>query len=492
MGEDLTKYRVKFNGSIRIEDRDTELTPETGALLLRDFMERLRLPQWLEERLSDPRHPDLITHPQVELVMTLVMLFALGWRDQDDADRLRDDPLLRLASSKRRGLSPLKTRKAEPGQPLSHNPPEPEGLGSQPTMSRQVQALSTQENRKALRQSLLYVAAERNKARRQGHRLRYLTVDLDSLPVEVYGEQEGAEYNGHYHKTIYHPLLCSIGQTGDMLDTVLRHGKAHTAEGDLEFVLPLLDQVEQMICQVAALRIDAGFPDEAFLFGLEQRRTGYVARVKNNAVLDRLAEPYLKRPVGRPPTRLRTWFHELTYQAQSWSRARRVILVVVERAGQPELDYFWLITNWTVEQMSGPDLLAMYRKRGTAEGHQGELMDVLSPKLSSTTRAKAHYRGKPPQRSYPSGNPFAQNEVLWLLNVLAYNVAHGVRGLVEQASGRGMSLKTFREQVLRVAAQVLVHGRRVTVVLARRAVAWWQGVLAKLQPLRLWTAQGTS
>ena len=75
---------------------------------------------------------------------------------------------------------------------------------------------------------------------------------------------------------------------------------------------------------------------------------------------------------------------------------------------------------------------------------------------------------------------------------MAYNVAHGVRALVEQASGRGMSLKTFREQVLRVAAQVLVHGRRVTVVLARRAVAWWHAVLAKLQPLRLWTAQGTS
>src|SRR5580693_2694762 len=209
MGEDLTKYRVKFNGSLRIEDRDAELTSETGALLLRDFMERLRLPHWLTEHLRDPRQPELITHPQVELVMTIVLLFALGWRDQDDADAQRHDPLLRLAASTRRGLSPLKTRQAEAGQPVPKNPPEPEGLGSQPTLSRLVQALATAENRKALRQSLLYVAAERNKARRKGHRLRYLTLDLDSLPVEVHGEQEGAEYNGHYHKKIYHPLLCS-------------------------------------------------------------------------------------------------------------------------------------------------------------------------------------------------------------------------------------------------------------------------------------------
>ena len=62
-----------------------------------------------------------------------------------------------------------------------------------------------------------------------------------------------------------------------------------------------LERVERELCQVASVLIDAGFPEEELLSGLEARGTPYVARVKNNAVLNRMAEPYLKRPVGRPP-----------------------------------------------------------------------------------------------------------------------------------------------------------------------------------------------
>ena len=115
--------------------------------------------------------------------------------------------------------------------------------------------------------------------------------------------------------------------------------------------------------------------------------TPYVARVKNNAVLDRLAMPFLKRPPGRRPNEERTWFHELTYAAKSWSRERRVVLVVIDRPDELLLQHFWLITNWTAEQCSGADLLDHYRTRGCAEGYMGELMNVLQPALSSSPRS---------------------------------------------------------------------------------------------------------
>ena len=63
--------------------------------------------------------------------------------------------------------------------------------------------------------------------------------------------------------------------------------------------------------------------------------------------------------------------------------------MTLERPGQLFLDHFWLITNWSAGQMDGPALLAMYRERGTAEGHMGELMDVLRPALSSSARPRA-------------------------------------------------------------------------------------------------------
>jgi len=123
------------------------------------------------------------------------------------------------------------------------------------------------------------------------------------------------------------PCAPSAAETGDILDARLRPGNAHTAEGALDFVLDLVDH---------------------------------------------LAARHLRRPPAEP----RMWFHEMTYQAGSWSRPRRIVLVVKERPDDLLLDHFWLLTSC-----------------GTTEGHFGELMDVLAPALSSTPRTKRHYRG---------------------------------------------------------------------------------------------------
>ena len=483
MGEELTLFRAEFNSSIRIESRPERLTSESGAVVLRDVMERLRLCEWLKERLQDPRNPKLITHPQIELLRTSVLLLAQGWRDQDDADPLREDGVLRLAVSERRGVSALEVRPRSEGEPAPRNPPQPEGLPSQPTLSRLVRVLATDPNRAVMHSALLECGSRRVKAMRGGHRLRYVTLDVDSLPVEVYGYQPGSEYNGHYHARIYHPLVATIAELGDLLDVQLRPGNAHTADGDLEFILPLLDQVEAKLCQVAAVRIDAGFPDEELLAALEARRTPYVARLRNNAVLDRMAQPYLTRPAGRPPAEPRTWTVEMTYGAQDWSRQRRVVLVIQERPDELLLHYFWLLTSWTAEEKDAETLLETYRQRGTAEGHLGELMSVLHPALSSVPRPKTHYRGKKLEKRQVSANSFYINEALLLLNALAYNLAHTARVLMEMATQEGWSLKRLRERVLRVAGRLLLHGRRATLVLSSSSAKLWTALLSQLRRL---------
>lgn len=476
MGESLPLFRAEFNGSIRIEARPERLTSEAGAVVLREMLERLGLTDWLVERLADPRDPDAVTHPLAELLHTALLLVGQGWRDHDDADALRDDAALRLAVSRRRGVTPLRA-------PAGGR--HPDGLASQPTLSRLVRTLSAEGNRTVLREGLLELAARRVRASRGGRRPRYLTVDVDSLPIEVHGHQPGSAYNGHYGARVYHPLIASVAETGDVLDVQLREGQAHTADGALAFIEPLVGRVERDLCQVASVRMDAGFPEEDLLAALERRGTPYVARIKNNAVLNRLAAPYRRRPVGRPPAEPRTWLYEQTYQAAPWSRARRVVLVVQERPGELFLHHFWLLTNWAPEQMSGEALLDLYRDRGTAEGHFGELMSVLDPALASSPRPKSHYRGRPPQQRTAPGDAFAQNEVRLLLNALAYNVVHAVRVLVERATGQGWSLRRVRERVLRVAARVLLHGRRVVLVLGAGAAALWVALWPRLARVRV-------
>ena len=75
---------------------------------------------------------------------------------------------------------------------------------------------------------------------------------------------------------------------------------------------------------------------------------GAVAADTLAPLLDRLAEPHLKRPVGRPP---RGGYEEVIdlgpYRAKPWRHAQRLILVIIDRpdhkSGQLQLepDYFF-------------------------------------------------------------------------------------------------------------------------------------------------------
>jgi hypothetical protein len=487
MGDkNLPLFQPEFNRYLKIESRPERLSSEAGAVIGREVIERLGIVKWLTERLRDPRDPDLITHPLPELLHTSLLLLAQGWRDQDDADALRDDPVMRLSVSTRRGVAPLQS----PAEDSSADKKAPDGLASQPTLSRLTAALSSERNRAVLRSSLLETASRRLRAMRGGSLPRYLSIDVDSIPLDVYGHQPGSEYNGHYHGRIYHPLVALCAETGDLLDAKLRPGNVHTADGGLEFILPLIDEVEKKLCQVASVRIDAGFPEDGLLSALEERGVGYVARIKNNPVLDKMADPYLHRPPGRPPAEGRTWFVEMSYRAESWPRARRVVLVVCERPGELFLDYFWLITNWPEAQMDAEALLELYRERGTGEGHLGELKSVLEPALSSSPRPKNHYRGEAPKKRSGPCDAFAHNEAILLLNALAYNIVHTARVLLEQATGQGWSLKRVRERVLKAAARVLVHGRYVTMVIAPVAARLWRALWKKLSRLKLAPAPG--
>jgi hypothetical protein len=62
------------------------------------------------------------------------------------------------------------------------------------------------------------------------------------------------------------------------------------------------------------------------------------------------------------------WLHTLSYRADSWEKARRVVLVVKERPDDLLLDRFFLVTSFDYEQMSRREVLDHYRERGTAEG----------------------------------------------------------------------------------------------------------------------------
>jgi hypothetical protein len=100
-----------------------------------------------------------------------------------------------------------------------------------------------------------------------------VTIDIDSFPIEVHGQQPGAAYNGHYRQTVYHPLLASYSVAGNydsmqeghrlgsgFLHAILRQGQVHTPQGVKRFLQEVVRK-GRGLGHVLDFRIDAGYTD---------------------------------------------------------------------------------------------------------------------------------------------------------------------------------------------------------------------------------------
>ena len=476
MPETIPQIRPSFNRSLRLETRPELLSADTGALVQRELMERSGLIDWLTGRLHDPRHPSSIRYPLSDLLRTRLLLLGQGWRDQSDADRLRQDPSLRVASQTRRGTAAL-----EEGQ----------GLASQPTLSRLLDTLSREENLSVLHQAVTELACRRiemiegrrrkrgKKTPRKKRRKKTMYLDVDGLPVEVHGHPPGSEWNGYYRQRMYHGLVASCAETGDLIDGEIFPGASYLGKKALKLTLRVVDRCRGRVCGSMIVRMDAGFPEPGLLKGLESRSVPYIARIRKNEVLNRMAKPYLTQPAGRSPDAPpRLWFHELTYQAETLGSGAPGGAGGAGATGGVVSGSFLVADEPEPETIPGSEaLLAQYRKAGEGGRAHGGVHGRARSGLVLREPAQDALSGKPlkseakPEATTEAGvRP--HNEVLFLLNLLGYEILHLGRVLMEQATRRGWSLRRFRERVLRVASRALRQGRRLIFVISQGATDW--------------------
>ena len=273
-----------------------------------------------------------------------------------------------------------------------------------------------------------------------------LVLDIDSSVSPTYGAQEGTAYNGHFACTCYHPLFV-FNQDGDLERCALRPGNVHSAHGWREVLDPVVARYRGRALR-RLLRGDAAFALPDVYEYLEAEGFQYAIRLPANQVLQNRIAHLLTRPVGRPPHYVRRFYASFRYQAQSWSRARRVVAKVEWHPGELYPRVGFIVTNL---RRPARRAVAFYNGRGTAEQWIKEGKNAVKwTRLSCTA--------------------FRANAVRLQLHALAYNLANFLRTLALPGDVAQWSLTSLREKVVKIGAKVVAHGRYLMFQMAEVAV----------------------
>ena len=212
-------------------------------------------------------------------------------------------------------------------------------------------------------------------------------------------------------------------------------------------------------------RADAAYAIPALYARLEETGYFYAIRLPAHNVLREKIAHRLTRPVGRPSqTKVKRFFEDFQYQAQSWDKPRRVIAKIEWHPGELFPRVGFIVTNMPME----PDwVVRFYNQRGTAEQHIKEGKHAFHWTRLSCKR-------------------FRDNEVRLQLHALAYNLATFLRCIELPEEMANWSLTSLQLKLIKIGSRVIRHARTITFQLAEVAVTgpMVRAILAAIRRLR--------
>jgi hypothetical protein len=404
---------------IRADFAGGTLTSDAGGLLLREVDRRLGLVDALTDCLTDPRDPARIRHEQRTMLAQRIFGIALGYEDLNDHNELRRDPLFSV---------------------LADKPPKPnDPLASSPTLCR----LENRVDRKALAR-MSAVLVEQFMASFDAPPDE-LVLDFDPTDLPLHGQQEGRFFHGFYGHYCFLPLYVFCGSR--LLLAYLRPSNIDAPLHTRALLKLLVGRLRQTWPNVRiVLRADSSFARWKLLRWCEKNSVFYVVGLARNKVLERMAAPFMQAAEAeyeRTQQKVRN-FHEFDYAAETWDRARRVI-VKAERLEQgPNVRF--VLTN--LDALPAVIYDQRYTPRGDMENRIKEQQLMLF-----ATRASCH--------------AFAANQFRLLLSAAAYVlIEHLRRTALKHTELAAAQVDTIRLKLLKVAARVVVSVRRVVLHLS--------------------------
>ena len=298
---------------------------------------------------------------------------------------------------------------------------------------------------------------------------RPLTIDVDSTLCETYGShKQGARDLTYIGEKGYHPLVASIGGSGEILHVRMRAGRANTGRGSARFVAEAISRARHAGTRgPVTVRADAGFYSDEFTSAC--RRAG--ARFLSNGTM-----ASGERSSGLRELRIeRDWIPIPDYEGADVAEA-----AYTPFAGQGNRIKVRLIMR-RVPLYMGPLLQnseSRYRYHFFITDRKGDLL-----RLERDHRQHAECEGAIRDLKYgvglnhfPSGNFGANAAWLWI-QAITHNILRWLTRIGDPYKSV-LTAATVRRRIIAVPGRITRSGRRNMLHLPRR---WpWAGMFLRI------------
>lgn len=354
MKSSKAEIQSRVYGIPRLKFEDQRLTSFAGLVVIQSLFSQLRLKERLATCFRHGKMRSIFGHHVITLL--LVVHLMLGYRRLRDIEYYRDDlMILRLL-----------------------------GLKKLPDVSTLCRVLRTVDSEAV--EKVRVLCREMLLTRLQALGLRRITLDFDGSVISSGKAAEGTAVGYNKRKKgqrSYYPLFCTVAQTAQVFDVLMRPGNVHDSNGAREFILACISAIRSASPGIVVeVRMDSAFFSDTIVGDLDRLGVEFTISVP----FERFAE--LKGMVerrGRWHVFNDVWSHfETSWKPKKWDNRYRFVFVrqkVKKQQKEPmQLDLFIphqygydfraIVTNKTTTMKK---VMAFHHGRGSQENVIGEL-----------------------------------------------------------------------------------------------------------------------
>jgi hypothetical protein len=430
--EHLVLFPDLFSKPVHVGFCREHLSSNGGTVLLAARDRKLGLTEALADCMVDRRQASKVDHQLLEQLRQRVMSIAVGCPDGNDAAKLREDPMLKLACDR--------------------DPVKGDALASQPTLSRFENSVNARQLL-AMSYALAQTVIAEQARRRRGKKLRRIIIDIDPTCDPTYGAQQLTFFSGYYRTWCYLPLLVTISfgweQRKYPVAAVLRRGAAGSMVGTIAVLCRLVELLRKHFGSTRLyLRADSEFAVPKLFDFLEGEQMRYAIATKSNSVLEALSQAAMddaRRQAAETEASV-THYGWSFYQSGGWRRERTVaykaqVLVHPHKDDHRDNDRY-LVHN--LDSRYGPKgAFDFYYGHSDMENNIKELKNDLAMDRTSCSS-------------------FTANQFRLLLTLAAYVLMQSVAEHSSDLDLLKAQMATLRDRLLKIAVRVHSSVRRIS------------------------------